>query len=145
MKYLLPALTLLAACNGEVKDDSKLKSVEYNLPTEIHQRTLQRSSKDGFVAAEYHVNEGHNYVVIAAPAKMLTFTAWLTDTATFTPQILTDFVNTQKLDHPAENVTMDQLYRLLLWEQEKSLDDNEAEYKKIAPLTNTLLKNLENK
>ena len=125
-KTIIPVLALIAACGGELKTPLAKQHNNYNLPEEVLERTLTRSSGNGGISAyELHANGSHWYAVFAIPPVILAFSA---GSQTSTPAYyLVDNVKTTGLDFPENDGSHSLLYSLLLGEQRASLDGNKAD------------------
>lgn len=148
MKYLLPALALIAACGGSYGPTSTEPTVYSgsDLPVEVHRRTLERSSTDGIFASEHRERRDHSYNVMVSPNALVLVAKLMPTTTTSSPtqHLLVDLLNTLPLDYPLKETPSDQLYRLLLLEHREDLDGDEEGAQKVAELTDFVLKSIEN-
>lgn len=126
-KTIIPALALLASCGGEVKESLTTESVRYNLPAEILERTIARSSPDDSQSAvESHQFGQHTYhaVAIGKPLGLLSFAIFNNQTNNL--HQLIDSVETPYLDSSRDH-HQEILYSLVLGEQKADLDQQEPD------------------
>jgi hypothetical protein len=150
MKAYFPLiLTSLVACGGpdyEKMLNNPMMLPENNSPGEVYERTIEKSSVEGLFAREAHKRGNHGYEIWALFPEILIFTVGLTETSSISRKKhgLVDYVyTTSELDIPSNDSTRDTLYRVLLWEQKESLDENIIKAKEVAKLTDFVLKGLE--
>ena len=74
MNYkLIPLIAVLASCGDSGVNIGSSSKPTYNLPADILQRTLDRSSRDGFSAVEVHTNGDHTYVITVVESLVTVF------------------------------------------------------------------------